>query len=225
MNQNLKHYFLLLFVSIAIQSCQTNRTITPTISSIPRKELKLPRPIQISIKDSRENVKNREEVINSLQNSLQHIYGNNVVFRSYFDRTNESTVTIKLNIKEIGATFGTRTIHYRSVHNQTLAVSNSISNYWGTTVSTVILSQPIYKDNFIAEGYWIGTSYIEVEFVDNLNENKQIYRFPLIAEDRVSNTWGYKSASSAANKSWNILSSYLLDFIDSIATKIVESNN
>jgi hypothetical protein len=90
-------------------------------------------------------------------------------------------------------------------------------------VSTAIVSQPVIKNNVAAQGYWIGTSYLEVSLVDNLHSVKKIYEFPFVGEDMQNNTWGYKSGSIAAQNSWNKVSSHFLDLIDSIAMKIIES--
>lgn len=204
-------------------SCQTYRTIIPTISGNTRQDFKLQNPIIISFKDSRKTTENSQQVIESLQNGLKSIYGNNIIFKTYFDKTDDNSVAIKINIKEIGSNFGIRTIQYQSYHNQITAVSNSVSTYWGSAVSTAIVSQPVIQNNITAQGYWVGTSYLEISLVDNLHSEKKIYEFPFVGEDKQNNTWGYKSGSIAARNSWDKVSSHFLDLIDSIAMKIIES--
>ena len=214
---------LTLILFIILCSCQTHRTIVPAITGNSRQDFNLKRPIIVSFKDSRQDVQNSQQVIESLQSGLKGIYGSNVIFKSYFDKTDENSVAIKINIKEIGANFGTRTIQYQSYYNQITAVSSSVNTYWGSAVSTAIISQPVIKNNVMVQGYWVGTSYLEIALVDNLNSVKKIYEFPFAGEEMLNNTWGYKSASIAAQRSWNNVSSHLLDLIDSIALKIIES--
>lgn len=166
---------------------------------------------------------NSQQLIESLQSGLKSIYGKNIIFKSYFDKTDDKSVAIKINIKEIGSNFGIRAIQYQSYYNQITAVSSSVSTYWGSAVSTAIVSQPVIKNNVSAQGYWIGTSYLEISIVDNLHPEKKIYEFPFVWEDMHNNNWGYKSGNIAAQNSWNKISSHFLDLIDSIAMKIIES--
>lgn len=218
----MKRIIILTLIALTY-SCQTYRTIVPTISGTPRHELKLKRPIIIAFKDSRPSNENSLQVIESLKSGLKAIYGQNITFQSYFDKTEDNQVALKINIKEIGSNFGVRTIQYQTYHNQITAVSSSVSTYWGSAVSTAIVSQPVVQNNYAAQGYWVGTSYLEIALVDNLHSVKNIYEFPFAAEDMQNNTLGYKSGSIAAQNSWNKVSSHLLDLIDSIAMKIIES--
>lgn len=218
----MKKLALILLVTLAC-SCQTYRTITPTISASPRTEYKLEKPIIIAFKDSRQTVKNNAPIIDSLKADLKRIYGDNIVFASFYDKTDNGRVAIKIDIKEIGSTFGTRVIKYQSYYNQVTAVSSSISTYWGSSVSSVIVSQPVIRNNYSAQGYWVGTSYLNVTLVDKLHKGDDIYDFPFVGEDMQSNTWGYKSAKTAAEKSWSKVSIHLLELIDSISLKLIES--
>jgi len=214
----------ILILIVLTYSCQTYRTIVPTISGTPRHELKLKQPIIIAFKDSRQDTENSMQIIESLKSGLKIIYGENITFQSYFDKTEDNRVALKINIKEIGSKFGIRSIQYQTFHNQITAVSSNVTTYWGSAVSTAIVSQPVIQNYYVAQGYWVGTSYLEIALVDNLHSVKNIYEFPFAAEDIQNNTWGYKSGSIAAKNSWNKVSSHLLDLIDSIAMKINESD-
>jgi hypothetical protein len=219
----MKKMSFLLLVLLTL-SCQTYRSYIPnTISGNQRQEFNLKNPIIIAVKDSRKTTESSAQLIESIQSGLKAIYGNNIVFQSYFDKIDNGRVAIKINIKEIGSIFGVRTLQYQTYHNQITAVSSSVSTYWGSAVSTAVVSQPVMQNNFSAEGYWVGTSYLDIALVDNLHNIKSIYEFPFAAEDTRSNIWGYKSGSIAAKNSWEKVSSHLLDFIDSIAMKIIES--
>ena len=212
-----------ILLSIFIISCQTYRTIIPTINGSVKQDIKLKKPIIIAFKDSRLKNQDSEELILSLKQGLKTIYGDNLIFKSFFDKTDDNNVALKINIKEIGSNFGIRTIQYQTYRNQITAVSSSVSTYWGSAVSTAIISQPIIQSQFSAQGYWVGTSYLEITLVDNLHKDKQIYNFPFVGEDKQNNTWGYKSATIASENSWNKVSSHLIDLIDSIAINIIEN--
>lgn len=220
----MKKIILITFTLLLSYSCQTHRTIIPKISGNSRQDFNLPKPIIISFRDSRETKENSQQMIDSLEGGLKKIYGNNIIFKSYFDKTDDNSVAIKINIKEIGANFGVRTIQYQTYHNQITAVGSSVSTNWGSAVSTAIVSQPVIQNNTIAQGYWIGTSYLEISLVDNLHSEKNIYDFPFVGEDMKNNNLGYKSARIASQNSWKKVSSHLLDLIDSVAMKIIESN-
>ena len=213
----------LLFLIVLTYSCQTYREISPTISGTSRKEFELKSPLIIALKDTRQKSESSVEIIDSLKSNLKSIYGQNITFRSYYDKTKDNEVALKINIKEIGASFGIRSIQYQVFKNQVSAISSSVLTNWGIAVSTAIVSQPIVHNQIISEGYWIGTSYLEIELVDNLNNEKLIYSFPFAGEDVQSNTWGYKTARKVAENSWYKVSSQLLDLIDSIAMRIIES--
>ena len=165
---------------------------------------------------------NQEATVESIKQGLKTIYGDAIIFKSYFDKTEDSTVAIKINIKEIGSQFGSRVIYYQTVHNQIIAASSAAVTSWGSAVSSVIISQPIYQDNFVAQGWWMGAAYLDISLVDNLNNNKKIIDFPFVGEDKQNNTWGYKSGSIAAQNAWNKTSAHLLDLIDSVIMKTIE---
>jgi hypothetical protein len=219
----MKKYLMIVWAIMMCGSCQTYRTIVPAISGSQRSDFTLKKPIVISLKDSRISSENSQQVIESLKFGLKTIYGNNIIFKPYFGKTAEQSIAIKINIKEIGSNFEIRTLQYQTYANQITAVSSSVSTYWGSAVSTAIVSQPVIRDNFVVQGYWVGTSYLDISLVDNLHEKKEIYEFPFVGEDTQNNTWGYKSASIAAQNSWEKVSSHLLDLIDAIAMKIIET--
>ncbi|MBT4706045.1 MAG: hypothetical protein HOB78_11170 [Flavobacteriales bacterium] len=186
--------------------------------------MSLKEPIHIAFQDSRLSPENSLELIQSLKSGLKEIYGSNIVFTSYFDKPPENNILLRINIKEIGSNFGTRTIKYQSYRNKITAASSSVSTYWGSAVSTAIISQPVVQNQYLTQGYWVGTSYLEITLLDNFHDSNGSYEFPFVAEDFQNNTWGYKSGSIAAQNSWNKVASHLLSLIDSIAIKMIEEN-
>jgi hypothetical protein len=222
--QALNIFIVWIVLVLSYTACQTYITITPVISGNFRSGLNLSQPIIIAIQDERNTTKNNYQTVESIQSGLKSIYGDNIVFKPYFEKVTDNSVAIKIKIKEIGAKFGIRTIRYQTHHNQITAVAGSISTYWGSAVSSAIISQPIVKDNYAIDGYWIGTSLLNITLVDNLHPQKNIHEFPFAAENVQGNILGYMTAKIVAEQSWRTVSSHLLDLIDSIALKISENN-
>lgn len=220
----MKKMIIITVLVLFVTSCQTQLNIVPIFSGAPRYDMHLKTPIVIAIKDSRPTSENSVQEIETLKSNLKTIYGENVVFRSYFDKTEKNEIALKINIKEVGATFGIRVLQYQSYCNQIAVASSGVFTNWGGAVSTAIISQPIIKNNYIASGYWIGTSYLEIEMIDKFNNGDNVYTFPFVAEDTQNNTWGYRSGKIAAENSWRKVSSHLFNLIDSIAMKIIEYN-
>jgi hypothetical protein len=217
--------FLLLFFIIAlVTGCQTHRSIIPTINASPRSGIVLKKPINISIKDGRATPDNSVKTVDTLIAGLVSTYQTAIKIVPYFSAAEDSSIEIKINIMEVGAQFGARYITYTTVHNELLVASSAVSTKWGTAVSTAIISQPIYDETIVTEGWWVGTSYLQITFVDNSTNTNTIYNFPIVAEDTQSNTLGYKSAKIATTNSWNKASSSLLNFIDAVIYSNVLKN-
>jgi hypothetical protein len=214
---------LLASACILFSSCKTYQSIVPTISGDPRRNLNLENPIILSFKDSRPNKEKSLVVKENLRSDLKKIYGENVTFQSYYDKTPNNYICIKINIKEVGAKFGVRTIEFNTYKTRITTVSSEVSSYWGDAVSTTIISQPVIQKNYSAEGYWVGTSYLQIKLVDKFHQQNKIFNFPFAAENKKSNVQGYRSGKVAAKKSWERVSSNLLELIDSIAMRMIES--
>jgi hypothetical protein len=219
----MKKTIIITLVLLLSYSCQTYRSIVPKIYGATRQCLILNNPIIISFKDSRKTIKNSLQIIESLQNGLKSVYGNNIIFKPHADKIDDNSVAIKINIKEIGSNFGFRSILHQTNYNQINIDSISLLKYWGKGVLNALPSQPIIHNNAAAKGYWFGTSCIEIAFIDNLYSNNKIYEFSFVGDDKQKNTLGYKSGNIAAENSWNIVSSNLLVLLDSITIKIMEN--
>lgn len=193
-------------------SCSTYRTISPEFKGESRSNLKLENPLIISFKDSRSKKGQDDDIITNLESTIKDIYRNNIVVKPYFEKTPKNRISIKISVKEIGSSFGIRTFNYQIWEQQVAAASSSISTKYGTAVATAIVSQPVLVNRTSFEGFWVGTSYLEINIVDNITNDR--HDFPFVAEEIVSNSFGYRSAKKATRISWDKVSSKLLDFID-----------
>jgi len=201
-----------LFTASILLSCSTYRTIEPEFLGESRISMNLEKPLIVSFKDSRSNKGQTEDIITKLESTLKIIYGKNIIIKPYFDKTPENRISMKITIKEIGSSFGIRTFNYQTWEQQVTAASSSISTAHGTAVATAVISQPVLVNRTNFEGYWVGTSYLEINIIDNIIGEK--YDFPFVAEDIVANNYGYKSAKKASRQAWNSVSKNLLDLID-----------
>lgn len=212
---------ILLSLVLLCIGCQTKRALVPKLNLQERVGLSLETPINVSIIDSRNNIENSEESIQSIKRGLKQAYGDNVRFINHFEKSNSKAVTIKIDIKQLESDFGVRSIQYTTIERRISAVSVRISDYWGTSVASAISEQSYLKSNFRASGYWIGTTYLDIRILDGLSNEK--FDFPIAAEDAQNNTMGYSSARKASQNSWDKASRQLVSIIDSIALKIVEN--
>lgn len=49
--------------------------------------------------------------------------------------------------------------------------------------------------------------------------------FPIVAEQKESNVWGYKSGHEAVNRSWNLVSQKLIEVLDNILITLRDQQN
>ena len=95
-------------------------------------------------------------------------------------------------------------------------MTGQISNNWNSVVISASGQQTTLGSTFSAEGWWIGTSWLEIEIIDNRYSKFEKLSFPIVAEHKESNTWGYSSANDAVEKSWGIVSQHFIKIVDSI---------
>lgn len=205
--------FLLIFV---IAGCATQRTSLPEIEEPPRTGLNLETPVLFSIIDARTNKENSEEHIETLKRGLHNTYSNSVEWFDYFERIPEDRVAIRIRLNANEANFGSRIITETGIHNSISNTQATVSGFWNPIVVMASNQQSILSSNIATEGWWIGTSWLELELVDRRGGNDESFSFPIAAEHRESNTLGYRSANNAVNRSWSLASQHLIEIFDKI---------
>ena len=127
---------------------------------------------------------------------------------------------VRIRIIELGANFGSRIVSGIAIANATSTAEVRAQSGWSSVVATATSNQSIFASSFSGEGWWIGTAWVEFEVQDNRKNNDISFSLPIVAESRESNTLGYTSASRAAKRAWNTVSSQLIQTIDSLIMKV-----
>ena len=208
--------FLLPLVLLHALGCAAQRVAVPEILDTPRRGLSLTKPVIFSVLDARTNKERSQEAMTSMKNGLTNIYGNSLKWAEYFEKIPAGKVAVKIRLKANEANFGVRRVPIAYVQNSfssTLAVT---PNNWVNVVSVASTQQTLLAMSFVPQGWWIGTSWLEIEIVDKRVGDSERLNFPIVAEQEEPNTWGYKSASKATNKSWGIVSQHLLQILDTM---------
>lgn len=134
----------------------------------------------------------------------------------YFERIPEDRVVIRIRLNANEANFGSRIITETSIQNSISNTQATVSGFWNPIVVVASNQQSILSSNIATEGWWIGTSWLELEIIDKRNTNDESFSFPIVAEHRESNTLGYRSATNAVNRSWSLVSQHLIEIFDRV---------
>lgn len=207
---------LFLILIFLIISCSTQRVIVPQISETPRSSIKLNNPVLFSILDARTTKEKSAEVVKSIRNGLKNTYGTSLKWVDFFSQTPQRNVSVKIRLKANEANFGSRIVSVANIQNTFSSLFATVSNSWNQVIVTASHQQTTLGNSFYAEGWWIGTSWIELEIIDNSIGKFERISFPIVAEHKESNMWGYRSATKAASQSWSIVSQQLIQVMDTI---------
>lgn len=208
--------FFLVLVLLLPLGCAVQRVAIPEIRDTPRKGLNLAKPVIFSVLDARTDKERSQEAITSMRIGLSYIYGSSLIWAEYFEKIPAGNVAVKIRLKANEANFGVRRVPIAYVQNRFSATLAVAPNNWVNVVSVASTQQTLLAMSFVPQGRWIGTSWLEVEIVDKRVGESESVNFPIVAEQEEPNTWGYKSASKATNKSWGMVSQHLLQILDSM---------
>ncbi len=211
---------LTMLVSLILFGCATQRIILPKISEAPRLNLRLETPMLISVLDARTTKEASEEVIASLKNGLSQTYGNSIQWIEFFEEVPSGRVAVKIRLKANEANFGSRIISAVSVKETFAALHAQVSDHWNSLVTTALARQTTLGTAFAAEGWWVGTAWLQLEIHDMRREPAEQVSLPIVAEQKESNTWGYRSGDKAARGAWNSASQQLIQILDSILVMV-----
>ena len=205
-----------LLVLLYTIGCATQRAGLPEINDAPRRGLNLVKPVIFSVLDARINKEKSRETLARIRDGLTHVYGNSLEWAEYFDEIPSGKVAVKIRLKANEAIFGLRLVPVAYVQNSLSSTLAITSNNWTNVVSVASTQQTLLGRSFVPQGWWIGTSWLEIEIFDKRVGNAEKVNFPIVAEQTEPNTWGYKSASKATNKSWGIVSQHFLQILDTV---------
>lgn len=208
-----------LVLTLALSSCETYRPLTPNINESPRNGLSLKEPALVALFDGRADKKNSVQLLGSLRSGIQNAYGSSVQFVDYFAPAPAGRVLVRIRVNELGSNFGSRVIPISTISTQ-FGDARVRAGSWGPVVARADWTQTTLGSGIAAEGWWVGSAWLELSITDRRASHQLELQVPLVAESRESNTLGYASASSAATKAWNTVSAQLFSTLDALLLKV-----
>ncbi len=210
--------YLWILLLGAVSGCSTYRTLEPTLQAERRVGLEVAEPLVVSVIDGRTQTDGSDVVASErLLESLRTIYGDAIRPQAFFERVPNGSLGLRIRIRELGASFGSRVVNQTLIAQ--LDTEVAASSNWGPLIARVQERRNLLASSLVAEGWWIGTAWLDIEIIDRRNGDDE-FGFPLVAEARQSNTFGYSSAEDATQEAWRTVSSDLLYVMDEVFTEI-----
>jgi hypothetical protein len=207
---------------LVFSSCSTYKNYSPSVTEVSRNGLSLRQPVIVSVFDGRGNREGGQDPAQNIKGGIKKAYPQAVTFSDYFSPTPSGRVRIRIRIQELGSQFGSRIVSGVAIANQYGTASALATDGWNTVVAHAQSQQTTFGSAMAAEGWWIGTAWLEV-MVDDKRANKNIsFAFPIVSEHRESNVWGYGSAQAATKRAWSTASAQLFSTIDNVLLKVKE---
>jgi hypothetical protein len=206
---------ILVLVPLGLIGCTTNRSSIPEISEPQRVGLELRQPLLISVLDSRSEKPKSKAVVSALENGITNAYGSAVKLVPYYDQAPDDHVIVRIRLMANSANFGSRVISSMTINNSINTARATTSDFWRPVI-TVATEQSSVSHSFTTEGWWVGTSWLEIELEDTRFDTSERITVPIVAEEKVSNTFGYRSARKASERSWSLASQQLFRLMDSL---------
>jgi hypothetical protein len=198
-----------------IGGCATERYITPTLSEPPRTGLELKPPILCSVFDGR-TTQEPKDAASQLQTDLSRIYGSSIDWGSYFTKTPQGQIAVRVRIVTLGASFGSRLVSSIAFANAVSSAQGSATGVWGSVVGNVLAQQSVLAGSMSGQGWWNGAAWIDLEVQDYRDSKPINFTLPIVAEHRESNMWGYSSGDKAARIAWERVSVQFTRALDTI---------
>lgn len=213
--KNLKIAIAVMIALALFGGCATERYIAPTLSEPPRTGLELKPPILGAVFDGRAT-QDPKNAASQLQADLSRIYGTSIEWDSYFTKTPQGRVAVRVRIVTLGASFGSRLVSSTAFANAVSSAQTSATGPWGSVVGNVSAQQSVLAGSLSGEGWWNGAAWIDLEVQDYRGDKPISFTLPIVAEHRESNMWGYSSGDKAARISWQRVSVQLTRAMDTI---------
>ncbi len=211
---------LAIAASIAFAGCATHRGVVPTVSEAPRPILSLRTPILVSILDGRAEKSNTEETVAAIQGGLCSAYGSSIELVDFFTETPADRVAVRLRILALGADFGSRVVSGVAIATESGTMEVRACADWRPILLTATSSQTVFASSFSGEGWWIGAAWVDLAVQDRRRGRDLRFSIPFVAETKESNTWGYASASRAAEAAWRAIWPRIMQTFDSVLLKV-----
>jgi hypothetical protein len=221
----MKKWWITVIVIILVSfGCATQRTTQPRISASPRTNISLETPILVSVLDARSVATKSNDSASILEKDLKSIYGDSIKIFDYFDKVPDDRVALRIRLMANEANFGSRIISASSIEQSYSTAQAEASSAWSSVIATASKTQTTLGSSFLAEGWWIGTSWIELQVIDQ-RQKKNEFKIPIVAEKKRSNTFGYSTANKVVDETWSDVEQQLLQVIDKVILSIRARQN
>src|SRR5262249_14177444 len=147
-------------------------------------------------------------------------YGASLLWVPYFEETPSGEITLRIRILACGADFGSRLVMSSGLATASSTGSASASTPWGPVTAESSSQQTILASDFTGEGWWIGTSWLELQVEDRRFGKGETVLLPIIAEERQRNLWGYRSADQVAQHAWSKVAQGLFRVLDVVLVTV-----
>jgi len=161
-----------------------------------------------------------KDAADTLQADLNRLYGSSIEWSNYFAKTPAGRVSIRFRIVTLGASFGGRLVSSAAFASAVRSAQASATGPWGPVVGSVSSEQSVFAGSFSGEGWWNGAAWVDLEVQDYRGPKPIAFTWPIVAEHRESNMWGYASGDRAEKTAWNRVGAQLTRAMDVIARTV-----
>jgi len=207
---------LVLFLVVTMVGCATQRSTQPRISASPRTGISLETPVLVSVLDARSVDDKSGDAAAMLASDLKAVYGKSIELVDYFAEVPEGRVALRMRLKANKATFGSRIISVSTIEQTYSTAQAEASSSWSSVVVTASETQTMLGSSVATEGWWIGTSWVELQVVDHRGGERRQFELPIVAEKKRSNTMGYRTASKVTGEAWGRVEQQLVQVVDEV---------
>lgn len=160
-----------------------------------------------------------DDAASVLEKDLKTVYGGSIELTEYFAEVPEDRVTVRIRLKSNEANFGSRIISVSSIQQSYSSAQAQASGAWSSVVVTASENRTTLGSS-ATEGWWVGTSWIDLKVIDNRDKKRSQFTIPLVAEKKRSNTFGYRTASNVTEETWGQVQQQLLQVMDEVLISV-----
>lgn len=201
---------------LLVVGCATQRSSQPRISASPRTGISLNTPVLVSVLDARSTDSKSDDAASVLEKDLKEVYGSSIELTDNFAEVPEDRVAVRIRLKANEANFGSRIISVSSIQQSYSSAQAQASGAWSSVVVTASKNRTTLGSSVATEGWWVGTSWIDLKVIDIRDAEKSQFTIPLVAEKKRSNTFGYRTANKVTEEAWGQVQQQLLQVIDEV---------
>lgn len=214
-----------VLMALVLFGCATQRSSQPRITASSRSSLSVDTPILVSVLDARSTDAKSDDAASILEKDLKDVYGNSIELMDYFGEVPEGRVAVRVRLKANEANFGSRIVSVSTIEQSYSTAHAEASSAWSSVVATASETQTTLGSSVATEGWWIGTSWIELQVVDHRGGERNQFTIPIVAEKKRSNTLGYRTASKVTDEAWSSVEQQFVQVMDEVLIALRAQQN